>query len=132
MSSARAQLGIVAALAFVVGASGCGSSGHGATVDAAVDAVDAASSPCGPVTGSCASSTSIVVLCSDYTGSDTGKAAPACMATEGTWATTPCDRGGTVRGCLTIGASGCTTDWYGDTFEADERCVGADQQIVIP
>ncbi len=134
MSSARAQK-IVVLLAMVVGAPSCGNGGPRATADAA-DAADAPSDapsgPCGPVTGSCASSTSIVVLCTDYAQLDTGQATGTCMANEGTWATTPCDRGGTVRGCLTINASGCTTDWYADEFEADQRCVGADQQIVIP
>jgi hypothetical protein len=131
MRSARARR-IVVWLAVALGASTCGSGGHGAPADAAVDGGDAQSGPCGPVTGSCASDTSIVLLCTDYTQADTVKAAATCMATESTWATIPCDRGGTVRGCLTITATGCTTDWYGDEFEADQRCVGADQQIVIP
>ncbi len=126
---------IAVLLAVLIGASSCGGGGHGATVDAA-DSSDAAGDaqpgPCGPVTGSCASNTSIVVLCTDYTQADTVNAAATCMTSESTWATIPCDRGGTVRGCLTITATGCTTDWYGDAFEAEQRCVGADQQIVIP
>ncbi|HSZ84037.1 MAG TPA: hypothetical protein VLA14_17255 [Polyangia bacterium] len=131
MRSAPAGL-IVALLAVTVGASSCGRGGQGAETDAALDGagVDAAS-PCGPVTGSCASNMSIVVLCTDYTQTDTVTQTASCL-TEGTWAATPCDRGGTVRGCLTIDAKGCTIDWYGDAFEAQERCVGPGTQLIIP
>jgi len=132
MRSARARV-TVGLLAALVGGASCGGGGHGATADAALDgAGDVQSGPCGPVTGSCASSTSIVVLCTDYTQADTVMVAATCMANESTWAAIPCDRGGAVRGCLTIGATGCTTDWYGDTFEAEERCVGPGTQLVIP
>jgi hypothetical protein len=134
MRSAHVRV-IVALLAVTVGASSCGGGGHGAATDAALDGAGAdagAASLCGPVTGSCASNTSIVVLCTDYTQTDTATLEATCMTSESTWATTPCDRGGTVRGCLTLDAKGCTTDWYGDTFEAEERCVGPGTQIVIP
>jgi hypothetical protein len=133
MRSAHGRV-IVALLAVMVGASSCGGGGsYGAEIDAALDGAGAdAASPCGPVTGSCASNTSIVVLCTDYTQTDTATQTATCMTSESTWATTPCDRGGTVRGCLTIDAKGCTTDWYGDAFEAEERCVGPGTQIVIP
>jgi len=132
MRSARARA-IVGLLAVMVGGARCGGGGHGATADAALDgAGDVPAGPCGPVTGSCASNTSIVVLCTDYTQTDTVTQAATCMTSESTWAAVPCDRGGTVSGCLTIDAKGCTTDWYGDTFEAEERCVGPGTQIVIP
>jgi hypothetical protein len=131
MRSERARKTVVL-LALVVGASSCGSGGHADASDASDAAGDAQSGPCGPVTASCASNTSIVVLCTDYTGTDPGDAEATCMTSEGTWATVACDRGGTVRGCLTVDASGCTTDWYADEFEADERCVGSNQQIVFP
>jgi hypothetical protein len=124
------------ALAFVVGLGGaCGGASSGArdAADASDAApVDAADDACGAITGSCGSNDTGIVICTDYTFVDDSMFRATCTNGNGTWAATACDHTGAVRACRTTQTTGCSTVWFGDSFEAEQMCMGPGAQLIIP
>jgi hypothetical protein len=121
-------------LALLVAASGaCGGGAHsGADASDAAAADATTEGGCGAVTGSCESEGTGFLLCAEYTYIDDSAVRAACMNINDTWATTPCERAGSVRGCREVQSMGCVTTWYGDEFAAEQACMGSGMELISP